>query len=217
MHKGINYFLICFILFWSFSCDKCQEKQIGYYEFTPQDLQINPYYGHEVILFQNLSGDSLNFSVGDRKTNMIKASQVHQDDCNGNYYMLATNTMVVSSISNSWQFSITLHSYPTATSNIYDKVIEFEASIPGQSKKTISNANLLYEPDTITGYQWNYSDLFFHNSLTVGSKSFTDVYEIELFLQEATLDKWVNKIYYNIKLGIVGFSTNQDELWYLSK
>jgi len=217
MHKRINYFIICCISFCFLCCNKCHEKQLGYYNFSPQDLQINPYSGNELIKFQNLSGDSLHFSVGSRVSNMTKKYQVHQDENNCNYYMLATNNMVISSNSNSWQFSITLHSYPSATSNIYDKVIEFESSIPGQSKKTISNANLLYEPDTITGYQWNYSDLFFHNSLTLGSKSFNDVYEIELFLQEATIDKWVNKIYYNIKQGIVGFSTNQDELWYLSK
>ena len=217
MQKSINCLLFCFVSFWLFSCNQCDEKQSGYYKFTPQELQINPYYGHEVILFQNLSGDSLHFSAGDRISNMIQVYPNHEDECKGNYYWLETNNIVISSNSNSWQFSITLTSTPTATSNIYDKVIAFEASIPAQRKKTLSDANLLFERDTITGYMYNYTDLFFHTSLTLGLKSFTDVYEIKLFRSDGNVEYWVNKIYYTIKLGIVGFSTQQNDLWYLDK
>jgi hypothetical protein len=125
---------------------------------------------------------------------------------------------VISSNVNSWQFSITLGSNPTTTSNIYERVIGFEASIPGQRKKTLSDRYLLFEQDTITGYQNAYGpDLIFHTSLTLGLKSFTNVYEINLIRGDLNADYWVNKIYYTINLGIVGFSTAQNELWYLGE
>ena len=198
--------LLIGVSFWLFSCNQCDEKQSGYYKFTPQELQIIPYSGHEVILFQNLSGDSLHFSAGDRISNMIQDYPNHEDECQGNYYWLEKNNIVISSNVNSWQFSITLGSNPTTTSNIYERVIGFEASIPAQRKKTLSDRYLLFEQDTITGPQNAYgTDLIFHPIITLGLKNFTNVYEIILIRVYYNSDDWVNKIYYTIKQGIVGF------------
>ena len=216
MHKGINLFAICCISLYFFSCNGCHEYQSGKYNFTHEELQINPYNGHEVILFQNPSGDSLHLSAGERKSEIIRIYPNQEDECKNNYHVLEINNIVLSSNGNSWQFSITLAPIPTTTINGYNKSIGFSVSIPGQSKKTQSSASLMFEYDTITGYEYNYSELFFHPSLTLGSKSFTDVYEIKLFRSDMTVEKWVDKIYYTIKLGIIGFSTNQNELWYLS-
>ena len=219
MHKGINYFLICCISICFIYCNKCHEKQIGYYNLSPQDLQIIPYNGNEVIKFQNLSGDSIHFSVGSRVSNMSKKYQVHQDETTCNYYMLATNNMVITSDSNSFQFSILLSTFPSPYISGCYKAITFGSMIHGPSNETSSQSTVIFEPDTIISYDyyWPYGDLIFHKSLTLGTKSFTDVYEIELILQAATINKWVNKLYYNIDQGIVGFYTNQNELWYLGK
>jgi hypothetical protein len=218
MHKRINYLIICCISIFFLCGNKCHEKQLGYCNLSPQDLQINPYNGNELIKFQNLSGDSLQFLVGSRVSNITKKYSPNQDEYSCNYYMFETNNMVISSNSNSWQFSIILHSYPTGTSNIYDKVIEFQAFIPEQSKNSFSQRYLLFEQDTITGNQYSVGpDLIYHTSLTLGLKSFTNVYEITLGPSDVKVDYWVNKIYFTIKQGIVGFSTNQNELWYLRK
>jgi hypothetical protein len=216
MHKGINFFVISCISLYFFSCNGCHEYQSGKYNFTREELQINPYNGHEVVIFQNLSNDSLHFSAGERTSEIIRIYPNQEDECKNNYHVLEVNKIVLSSNSNSWQFSISLAPIPTMTINLYDKSIGFDVSIPGQSKKTQSSAALMFEHDTITGYYENYSNLGFHPSLTLGSKSFIDVYEIELFRSDMTVEKWVNKIYYTIKQGIVGFSTDQNELWYLN-
>ncbi len=219
MHKCINYLLLICISFWFFSCGKCPEKQTGKYNFTSEELQINPYNGQEVLLFRSLLEDSVNFSVGDRISDIVKVYPIYVDDgeCNGNYTVVETNSTVITSNSNSWQFSIFLRFFPNPSMPGYYKSIKFGAVIPGQNTKTNSDATVIFERDTITGYNysWPYGDLIYHKSLTLGSKSFTDVYEIELIRNNVTIDNWVNKIYYTIRQGIVGFSNNQNELWFL--
>jgi len=163
----------------------------------------------------------VHFSVGDRISDIAKVYPIYVDDeeCNGNYTFVETNSTAISSNSNSWQFSIFLRFFPNPSMHGYYKSIKFGAVIPGQNTKTNSAATVIFERDTITGYNyyWPYGDLIFHKSLMLGTMSFTDVYEIELIRDNVTIDKWVNKLYYNIDQGMVGFSTNQNDLWYLGK
>ena len=144
IHKGISYFLICYISICFFSCGKCPEKQTGKYTFTSEELKINPYNGHEDLLFRSLLEDSVHFSVGDRISDIVKVYPIYVDDgeCNGNYTVVETNSTVISSNSNSWQFSIFLTFYPNPSTPGYYKTIKFGAVIPGQNTKTNTTIGL---------------------------------------------------------------------------
>jgi hypothetical protein len=218
-NKTYLYYLLLIgvtISFCGCNKNKCNEKQSGSYNFTPEELEIIPYHGHEVLIFQNLSGDSMNFSAGDRISNMNQLYTNPQDECQGNYYLLERNNIVISSNSNFWQFSLTLQPSPTQTSNNYTKKIGFEALIPNQSQYTFSYSAFLFDQDTITiNPHASTSELIFHYTLVLGLNSFKDIYEMGLQRSNGGIEYWVNKIYYSIDLGIVGFSTNQNEIWYL--
>jgi hypothetical protein len=199
-------------------CNKCTEKQSGSYKFTDRELQIIPYSGPETLIFLNLSGDTMHFQAGERVSSMIQDYPNREDECKGNYYLLENNTIDISSGNNSWLFSLTLYVTPTPTSDVYSKIIEFEASVPAQRKTTLSDAFLLFEQDSIMRYQSaSGPELIFHDSLTIGSKIFTNVYEINLIREYNNSTDWVDKIYYTISQGIVGFSTHRSELWYFKE
>jgi len=218
--NSIFYFFLVCVSWWFYGCSKCPEKQVGNYKFTVKELQINPYNGNEILLFRNLLQDSIQFLVGDRQSDIIKVYSIYEEgDCKGNFTSVETNNTLICSNPNTWQFSIFLRFFPNPTISGFYKSITLAAVIREQNKNSNSQTSVIFEKDSITGYDyyWPYGDLIFHKSLTLGSKSFTDVYEIELKLQDATINKWVNKIYYNIKKGIVGFSTNLNVIWYVEE
>jgi len=219
MRKIINYFIFFGILFCFSCCNKCHKKQLGYYDFSPQDLQINPYNGHEVLLFQNLSSDSLLFSAGSRESYMIETYNSQHDEYNCDYYVLEKNDMLITSNNNSWKFSILLSTCPSPSTSGFYKTITFGSVLKEQTIETNSQSTVIFERDTITSYNyyWPYDDLIFHKTLTLGPNSYTDVYEVDLIREDVNFDNWVDKIYYNIKKGIVGFSTHANELWYFDK
>lgn len=203
-----------------YSCNKCPEKKVGEYRFTSEELQINPYNGNEGLLFKNLTGDSVSLTVGDRSSGMIKVFTIYVDDgeCNGNYTLVETNNTVISSNDDSLQFTIFLRFFPEPSVPGFYKSMRVEAKIQDLNKKTISSVSVTFEQDKITGYDsgsGSNEDLLFHKSLTLGAKHFSDVYEFEVHLWSQTGNNWVSKMYYSIQQGIVGFSTHQNELWYL--
>lgn len=218
--KTTYQFLACsFFLILFTQCNKCEQHQSGNLTLTPDDLTINPYTGNELIIFKNLNGDSAVFGQGSRIKTIETQYQYaagENNGCRGDYVELESNSTTFKSINTLWRFSIMLSFEYHFSDNSSSRFISFRmSSDQTQNYHGYSDRDLKYDVDTLynriyltdTAYQ-------FHRTLTLGQKSFNNVYEIKL-IGSPVSDELATCLYYSITEGIVGFITNRDENWYL--
>ena len=199
-----------------FSGCECREHQEVKYLFTSKELEINPYNIDDRFYLKNLSGDSVQYLVSSRNSSKVKYFG-SSDECDRGYYLYEFNYTRIDSKDNQWEFLITLSSYPIFQNDIYYNGIGFaESTNPNQSNLKVASRGLLYKNDSIYDYHSSSSaPILFHKAISIGPNSFNDIYEITLNLQEYETDLWVAKVFYSIKIGIVGYTTNKNETWYL--
>ena len=221
MKPSIYFLLIIVICFFSTGCNKCTEHKIAVLQFTPKEQLINPYNGHEALIFRNLNGDSINLIGQGRSSNFTNRHEHivgNSSDCPGDFISMERDLTVFLSKDNLWQFVIILSYDFSFTDLKSDNTLLFdEYTLPLEKNPSISGAQINFETDTIFDNYYNHRDtlLQFHKSISLGLKTFNDIYEILLVEQIYGNGVWATTLYYSIKQGIVGFRTTEDELWYL--
>ena len=198
-----------------FSGCKCREHEIAKYQFTSRELEINPYTINDRFYLKNLSGDSVEYLVSSRNSSMEKFHG-NSDEYECDYELYESNVTSIVSKDNLWKFSIVLNSYPELHDGTYYKEIGFnEYTYLNQSNKLMASLGLLFYNDSIYDKYYYGAKLVFHKLFSLGPKQFNDIYETTLFQENSGTGLYATKIFYSIKLGIVGFTTNQNETWYL--
>jgi len=213
--------MILFVYF--SSCKKCTQNELANLKFTTEDLSINPYTPNELLVFKNLTGDSIVFPQGKRDT---YSSTYHQNPdadynhtCPGNYYSKETNQTDFYTISGtvSPYLGITLDFQFSFSSPVYDKSIFLEFFGPNKDIsgfygiylfKTGSLFNYPKGIDTIVGK---------HSQLTIGPRTFTNVYELLGTHMNEGHSEWFSICYYSIEEGFCGFKSNYGTIWYLDR
>jgi len=204
------------------NCHKCVENQLATYKFSTDELRINPYVGNEVFIFKSLSGDSLKLTVNSRSSTSLKRYQNYNasgssSDCPGDYVTLESNITPITSSNNSWSFLVRLFMEYSFSNNTALKLISTEVTyLPGQQNYSISTGTSRFETDTLFCYETSGSPVF-HNTLTLGPKTFQNVYEVALVTQVIKNERYATYLYYSVAEGIVGFATYPSEIWYLDK
>jgi hypothetical protein len=100
---------------------------------------------------------------------------------------------------------------------VYDKSIEIDVNHPkanNVSSMTFSLAH--FNGDTIFAKYPSFDTVYiYHDSLSLGPRSYFKVYEFVLHFSSLRNDEWATNLYYTIKEGVIGFSTNTGNKWYL--
>jgi len=205
------------------SCKKCTQSELVNLKFTTEDLNVNPYSQNEWLVFKNLSGDSIIFLHGKRATDSFTYYQYpdnqYDHGCTGNYYIMETDQtdFYTSSGSSSPYLGIKLgfnYSFndPTLGKFIYLEFFSPTVGISGfygfYSFEKDSIFNLPPKYDTIVKK---------HNQITIGRRSFTNVYELYALNREKINNEWFSNAYYSIDEGFCGFKTNSGIIWYLDR
>jgi hypothetical protein len=126
-----------------FSGCQCREHQTGKYQFTPKELQINPYNINDRFILKSLSGNSMQYLVSGRYSSMEKAFG-NSDECQRDYKLIESNVTSIVSADNIWKFSIILNSYIYYEGGTNYKVIGFdECTNPNQSNHIVASIGLL--------------------------------------------------------------------------
>ncbi len=214
--SGIRRFLPGLLLL-IFSGCACREHQDSKYTFTSEDLVINPYQKNELFTLSNLSGDSVQYLVSNRISTMEKAFG-NSDECDRAYDLYESNFTTILSKDYIWRFGIRLNSFPAYQDSAFYHVIGFDQwTNSGQSDLLVASIGLLYRNGTLYNNQGSTSaPIIYHKTISLGPRSFDYTYEISMNLQQSGVEYWATTIFYSVKQGLVGFKTNNDELWYLS-
>ena len=215
-HSSITLFILIIQLVLFSGC-QCREHQTGKYQFTSKELEINPYNINDRFFLKNLSGDSVEYFVSNRNSSMEKDFG-NSDEYQCDYELYELNVTSIDSKDNLWKFTITLSSHPVLYDTIYYKGIGFsQYTYSNQSNKSMASIGLTYNNNSLYDKYYYGTKLLFHKNISLGPKSFIDIYEIILFQANYGTNLYAKKIFYSIKLGIVGFTTNENETWYLNK
>ena len=197
----------------------CSSHMRADLHFTQSDLNINPYKGSEQLVFRSLTGESFNIAIRGRYKN---GSDMYgykdysdKNKCKGDYYYTERDETGFSNVG-SWLFSIILSFDYTLNNQVYDKSIEFMVDLKNGAPASYSEAH--FNSDTIYDkYPSRDSVYIFHKSITLGPKSFENVYELFLYRSLNLDGEWATTLYYTIKEGIVGFNTDLGNKWYLAQ
>ncbi len=201
-----------------FSGCQCREHQEENYQFTSKELAINPYNINDRFYLKNLSGDSVQYLVSSRNSSKEKYFGSYEE-CDRYYNQFEFNATRIDSKDDLWEFLITLSSYQIFQNGTYYKGIGFAVSInPNQSNLKVASIGLVYRNDSIyDSHGSSCPPIVFHKFFSLGTNSFSDIYEIALCSDYNGTNLWATKIFYSIKVGIVGFTTNKNETWYRNK
>jgi hypothetical protein len=202
-----------FVLVTFTQCRRCVQNQLQTQSFTPNERTIFPYKTNDLFVFKSLSnGSTYSLKVIDRKneysTYYENGPFSSDNNCPGNYYKSEYCKV---------QFDFYVCSlYQSMSDNFNQK-----------SEKTL-DLSFGFPTDPILGFNGNYSFesdslqnginniISYHNSITLGPKTFTNVYELQGDTIGYQNDEYLRIGYYSFQLGFVGFKTDKGAIWYLN-
>ncbi len=195
---------------------KCKEKELATFSFSIQDKKLIPYKGNETLVlnFKNGNYDSLKgIGRADSYYDVYENLSSNNTDCK-NYYTLEYNrfnfpTVLVNQsaflISISQEFTDPLYTYNQKYLNI-----EIGATY---AKGCFYDGNFLFDNDTIA---INNEKVFFDPIITIGSKVYLSVYELNSdFHTETTF--FITTVYYTVYEGIIALKNNSGDFIYVNK
>jgi len=189
--------------------------------FTQGDRSIIPYVGNETLIFKDTLGDSIVFEKGSRKISSnveyqytLDEAQEH-NDCQGDYftvekdetkfYAREVNAYLQFFITNSYTFD-----YPESIKYIYI------AFVPDSIEMHFS-ALCKFNNDSLFPYPNNHDSIVnFFNEVTIGPKTFSNVYELYTSHIPHNTKEWYIRAYYSTIDGMVGLRTNKGRLLFLA-
>jgi hypothetical protein len=198
----------------------CDSHMIEDLRFSSSDITINPYVENDQLSFIDQTGSSLIVTIQSRSRNGGHTYPYHDYDnpnkCKGNYFNSEIDVTDTKS-TGPWYFQITLSFDYSFNNPVYDKSIEIDVNHPkanNVSSMTFSLAH--FNGDTIFAKYPSFDTVYiYHDSLSLGPRSYFKVYEFVLHFSSLRNDEWATNLYYTIKEGVIGFSTNTGNKWYL--
>ena len=197
----------------------CDSHVIEDLHFSTKDLTINPYSKNDKLLFRDQTGSTVTITIQSRNRNVGQIYHYHDYDdpnkCKGNYFNSERDETKTTS-TGPWSFTVDLSFDYNCDNPVYSKSIEIDVTHPkanNASSITISLAH--FNDDTILSKYPPFDTVYiYHDSLTLGSKSYFKVYEFILHFSLHN-DEWATNLYYTINEGVIGFNTNTGKKWYL--
>jgi hypothetical protein len=177
------------------------------------------------LTFKNLNGDSVIFPSGVRKTEInefhkydYETAKVDHNGCQGDYFDADYNWMIKNTnVSNSrldihLNFLYTL-SNPTTERELwlyfwFDTISPIYCFWGYYRFKFDTLYNEPYKGDSIVSYK---------PLITIGPKTFNNVYELFCVNPDDRQQEWISIAYYSINQGLVGFKSHFGKTWYLDK
>jgi hypothetical protein len=217
MRKRIIFSTVVFGLFNFLLTNCCDSKLINEYTFSPADLKVNPYTGKETLIFNNVGGTSLTFASGSRNSStetLYKDLSLNEEKkCKGDYFQSEVNVTSFTSTDNELQIKVILYFYPFTDNSTAKKAIGIMADNI-HVNSGFGGRDAYFDEDTIYNHGPSVSDssYIYHDSINLGPKSFTHVYEFNL---QASALATIDMVYYSIAEGIVGFDTRNQGIFYL--
>ena len=199
----------------------CDSHMIEDLHFSTNDLTINPYSKNDQLFFRDQTGNTFTITILSRNRNVGQIYPYHDysdpNKCKGNYFNSERDETSTTS-TGPWYFTLTLSFDYSFNNPVYDKSITIAVNHPAAYNVTsISYSLAHFNGDTIYGNYPSIDTVFiYHNSITLGPKSYYNVYEFISHYSNHN-DEWATNLYYTIKEGIVGFNTNLGKKWYLAE
>lgn len=201
--------------------DSCHNNLLGIFQFSTSERNIIPYYHSDTLRFRSIQkhSDSLVFIFQSRYSDLdpILENINPLDKCWGNYYECEDDN--VSFVNDSLgtlffdiQFSDPFQSHKVlkyftifVENENYSKKYEGIFCIQGDS--IFNNPGTLYsDTGSVTGY---------HNSFTIDSSTFYNVYELKGAEFQPPITNYIATIYYSTVEGVDGFKFNTGEIYVL--
>lgn len=223
--KKIIFACLASIFLFSY-CHKCHDHELPAMLFSQQDLNINPYYEGDSILFISSTTDTL-ILYGHRRTeNQVMMENLSSDEfalygCRGQYYDWQRN---YTSLRDDLKIRLEIFLYmPVIFENCWmEKSIIFHMSISGDSIYSFSG-RYHFLNDSIFPSRCPYTNEIIEgycDTVTIGPDTFFGVYKFYCnpsYYYQEKYPNWIQRIYYSISQGIVGFSLKNGQYYYLEK
>jgi hypothetical protein len=204
--------------------EKCDEKDVADFTFTPGDRAIIPYMGKEILTFKNVSGDSIVCKNGVRKitTNIDYQYTQHEADgmngCRGDLITFESNEVDFYSGSGFRYINIAISNTCNFAFQVSGKYISFILN-PADSVRSFFQGGFSFSNDTLFNLAndpFN-SIVAFHDHISIGPKSFSKVYELYSSNLDPEYNEYYETAFYSTIDGLVGLRTNYGRLWYLDQ
>jgi len=197
-------------------CERCVMEELPSQNFTDKELQMVPYLKGDTLLFWcEGTNKTSKYRVIDKISAYEKFSRGNPHDkyssyCTGDwYYSQYMNTSfdiqncgIELNISNSFE------------ANNIGKNLSIYFRIPNDTLILKFYGMYKIGPDTImTGTNQVYA---YHDSLTLNGTLFTNVYEL-LGMSYTPQHDYLKTAFYTLNQGLVGFLTNNGNIWSLKK
>jgi hypothetical protein len=216
------YCIICVVLLPNCNKEKCNQHEIANLTFTNLDRSITPYTGNETLIFKNIFGDSIVLEKGSKtiSSNVEYEYTRHEalahNDCQGDFITSEKDDITFHASIGKGYLNIELWNsfsfdYPTSI-----KYINI-ATRPTDTVEVDFAARYRFINDTLFNYPMDPDSIVvYHDQITIGPKTFSDVYELYTFYYSPPDSiEWYNTAFYSIKEGLVGLRTNYGKLLYL--
>jgi hypothetical protein len=225
---NFNYYFRFFCVFFIsllLDCtkEKCNQQEIANLKFTPGDRAIIPYSGNETLTFKNYFGDSIVFEKGSKKitSNVDYQYTRHEalafNDCQGNYITYEQDELDFYSSVGYGYLQIILSNSCSFADPKSGKYIVFNFFL-GDSVNLHFDAIFQFSNDTLFDYpNKNDSIVAYHYQITIGPKTYSDVYELYQNNINPEYNDWYKTAFYSTIDGLVGLRTNYGKLWYLAQ
>ena len=217
MKLGINLVVISIIgVVLLCGCERCVMKELPSQNFTDEELHMVPYLKGDTLIFRcEETNETSKYRVIDKISAYEKFSRGNPHDkyslyCTGDWYYsqhLITsfdikNCGIELNISNSFEVG-----------NI-SRILSIYFSIPNDIVILQFYGRYKIGPDTImTGTNQVYA---YHDSLTLNGTRSINVYELTRVSDTARPD-YLKTAFYSLNQGLVGFLTNNGNMWSLKK
>jgi len=198
----------------------CDSHMIEDLHFSANDLTINPYLKNDKLFFSDQTGNTVTITIYSRARNAGHIYPYHDYDnpnkCKGNYFNSERDETKTSS-TGSWNFTLDLSFDYYFNNPVYDKSIEIDLTLDKANTSGSMTFSLAhFNGDTIFAKHPTFDTVYiYHDSLTLGPRSYFKVYELVLHFSSVRNDEWATNLYYTIKEGVIGFNTNTGKKWYL--
>lgn len=211
------------IIFLCIQCKKENNDSIkegvkrGEIKLSNAELNIIPYMVNDSIVFKDSLGNSHTFKVKSRNLTFHRTLKDGGTDITTDYYDIE-NLSVWLKDNNDYYIRFELEApLPNYCSNQWINKNYFVIYVEPPYNATPPNSRntFLNYIDTTDFYYTLYGvSIPYHSSMTIINKTFSSVYEL-ISYDANGLDDYIQKIYYKVSKGIVGYQMKSGVKWYL--
>jgi hypothetical protein len=197
--------------------DQCEQNNLGNVSFTLTDLQINPYLGTETLSFSDSLGNSMTFSGEESFKEYNQHYQYPSTDpnaCWGDYFNTEYRYTIFQGKNKNSVIEINLNM--DSGSPFHQNINKF-LNITIRNDVNINiNGSQYSRFNNLILYTVHNTFVIYKDSLKIGSKVYKSVYILTNGSDVPTQNNNLQTLFYNIKIGILGFKITGGKTWYLN-